>query len=182
MSAGPGVSLGPTASPPPKRTDPDLRRWLVTVGRCLRSFHRPVCGNKIKHPYLFLPSWKGTPPWGPDHGFLLGGEVLGREKGAGRAAHRPAPPPPPVHPSPWAPAQGPASCSPGHWSSLTRRSFPSSPPRMETCWLDPGHWRPFELVLRPTSGRGAARTHQQLRKPMCSGNSGGRRAGTLLRI
>lgn len=105
MSADPGVSLGPTASPPPKRTDPDLRQWLVTMGRCLRSFHRPVCGNKIKHPYLFLPSWKGTPPWGPDHGFLLGGEVLGREKGAGRAAHRPAtprppPPPHPMHPSP----------------------------------------------------------------------------------
>ena len=45
-------------------------------------------GNQTKPLYLFLPSWKGAPPWGPDNSFLLRGEVLGGEEGAGHGAHR----------------------------------------------------------------------------------------------
>ena len=45
-------------------------------------------GNKTKPRYLFLPSWKGAPPRGPDNSFLLRGEVLGGEEGTGHGAHR----------------------------------------------------------------------------------------------
>ena len=62
-----------------------------------------------------------------------------------------------------------ATCSPGHWSSLTQKSFLSSPPRMGTRWLDPGRWRPFELVLRPTSRKSAARAQEPSEiSPVCS--------------
>ena len=111
-----------------------------------------------KHLYLFLPSCKGAPPRCPDHSFLLGGEVLGREKGAEHGplwlatAQLPC-----VH---VCPPTKPATCSPGHWSSLTQMSFLSSPPQKGTHWLDPGHWKPFEFVLRLTSRRQAAQTDQ----------------------
>lgn len=164
----------PGPYPPPERTDSTHGQWLVTTqslsgvpagrqaGRWEQDTKKPL--------YLFLPSRRGAPPRRPHHSFLLGGEVLGGEReGAECGPHGLAPAQPPCVRAPACPPPEAATCSPGHWSSLTQKSFLSSPPRMGTRWLDPGRWRPFELVLRPTSRKSAARAQERSAiSPVCS--------------
>lgn len=168
ISVGSGVSLGLRPPLLQKQTTPNRGLWLLTMERCARNFPRPPCGKETKPD---LCTFFFRPGRGPRRGARTTGFFSGVKSWVERRE-------PDMRPTGSRPARGPAraslrcalplaSCSPGHWSSLTRRSFPSSPPQMETCWLDPVRWRPFEFVLRLTSKRGAAQMDQQLRKALC---------------
>ena len=168
MSVGSGVTLGLWPPLLQKQTAPNRGPWLLTMERCARNFPRPPCEKETKPnlcTFFFRPG-RGPRRGARTTAFFSGVKswVERRELDMGPTGSRPIRGPARAS-LPCALAL--ATCSPGHWSSLTRRSFLSSPPQMETCWLDPGRWRPFEFVLRPTSKRGAAQMDQQLRKALC---------------
>lgn len=127
----------------PGRADPELRVPPMAAGAPPTPGPAWTCAL-----YLLPPATQGAPPRCPGHGFLLGGEVLRGKcrscRGAGGHPRRP-PGPLPGCPCP--------TRLPGHWSSRTRTSSPSSRPRRATRWLDPGHWRPSERAWTETSAK-----------------------------
>lgn len=115
---------------------------------CAHTTHVGTKGKQNTSTFFFRPAR------GPRRGarttvFFSGVKSWGRE---GSVHVGPTGRHHPLAPTP----QEPTTHSPGHWSSPTPTSFPSSPPQMGTRWLDPGRWRPSGLVLRLTSGNGAA--------------------------